>query len=288
MTSSRAKAAERQTVLKKLLPLLKKHYKIAVPKSDRPVLETMLYSVCLENLSPEEADRCYAKFHQEFPDLNEARVSQVSELERAFPGMADGEWRGFRLRAVLQFVFEKSFTFEFESLRKKTLDLAVKQLSRLKHATPFMRNYTLQNAVGAHILPIDDVMKRLLVWLGLGAPSQSEDELSEALKSSVRKADALSFCIAVRMAAADPKIQSSLPTLESAPAEGFDPATAIDRLQQALSRSAAKPKAAAKSTASKSPPAKPQAAARKPAVPKATASKTAPGKKAAKTSGRSK
>lgn len=283
MTSSRVKAAERQAVLKKLLPLLKKHYKIATPKTDRPVLETMLYAVCLENLSPEEADRCYAKFHEEFPDLNEARVSQVSELERAFPGHADGEWRGFRLRAVLQFVFEKSFTFEFESLRKKTLDLAVKQLARLKHATPFIRNYTLQIAVGAHILPIDDVMKRFLVWMGLGAPAQSEDELSEALKSSIRKADALTFCTAVRMAAADPKVQAALPPPETAPAEGFDPATAIDRLQAALTRTAAKPKAAAK------PAAAAKSAGKTAAPRKAVATKSAPAsKKSAKSSGRSK
>src|SRR5690349_21206861 len=104
------------------MPLLKKHYKITLPKADQPVLDVMMYAVCLENLSPEEADRCYERFRQQFPDLNEARVSQVSEIERAFPGHEDSEWRGFRLRAVLQFVFEKSFTFEFESLKKKTLE----------------------------------------------------------------------------------------------------------------------------------------------------------------------
>lgn len=244
MTSSRAKAAERQAVLKKLLPLLKKHYKLVLPKTDRPVLETMLYAVCLENLSLEEADRCYALFHLEFPDLNEARVSQVSELERAFPGLADGEWRGFRLRAVLQFVFEKSFTFEFEALKKKTLDLAVKQLARLKHATPFIRNYTLQSAVGAHILPIDDAMKRLLVWLGLAESNQSEEEISEGLKSSVRKADAQTFCLAVRAAATDERVKHALPATDAG--SSYDPADAIERLQNALNRTTTKAKPKAK------------------------------------------
>ena len=42
--ASRAKTADRQSVLKKLLPLLKKHYKVAVCKLDRPVMETMLYA----------------------------------------------------------------------------------------------------------------------------------------------------------------------------------------------------------------------------------------------------
>jgi endonuclease-3 len=249
VTNSRAKAADRQAVLKKLLPLLKKHYKVALPKADRPVLETMLYAVCLENLSPDEADRCYARFQEQFPDLNEARVSQVSELERAFPGLADAEWRGFRLRAVLQFVFEKAFTFEFESLRKKTLDLAVKQLARLKHGTAFIRNYTLQWSVGAHVLPIDDAEKRLLVWLGLSSPEQSPEEIGEALKTSVRKADAPTFCGLLRMAATDPRVAPQLPELVNAPPEGYDPATGIERLQELLSRAASKSKGKPRITA---------------------------------------
>ncbi len=262
MTSSRVKAAERQTLLKKLLPLLKKRYKIVLPKADRPVLDIMLYAVCLENLSPHDADLAFERFRQEFPDLNEARVSQVSELERAFPGREDSEWRGFRLRAVLQFVFEKSFTFEFESLKKKTLELAAKQLARLKHATPFIRNYTLQTAIGAHVLPIDDAMRRYFVWMGLADPGQSEEEIGEALKSSVRKAEAAAFCQMMRMAATDEAVLSGLPELTEAPPDGYDPATAMERFQDLLAhpatRGKAKPKAAkaapAKKPAAKKPP----------------------------------
>lgn len=263
MTSSRAKAAERQNVLKKLLPLLKKHYKVVLPKSDRPVLETMLYAVCLENQSPEAAEKSYAIFREDFPELNEARVSQVSELERGFAGRADSEWRGYRLRAALQFVFEKSFTFEFESLKKKTLDLAVKQLARLKQATPFIRNYTLQSAVGAHVLPIDDSMRALIVWLGLADPNQSVEEIGEALKSSVRKADAALFCHALRMAATDERVVSHLPELTEAPPDGYDPATGLARLQTAWDT-----KAKPKTKPAKTAPAKPAAAKHKPAKSK--------------------
>ena len=284
VTSSRVKAADRQAVLKKLQPLLKKHYKASLPKTDRPVLELMLYAVCLENLSPQEADRCYALFHQEFPDLNEARVSQVSELERAFPGHADSEWRGYRLRNVLQFVFEKSFTFEFESLRKKTLELAIKQLAKLKQATPFLRSYVLQNAVGAHILPVDDAMKRLFIWLGLGLTNQSVDEIGDSLKSSVRKADAAAFCQLVRMAATDPKILAALPALEEMPTEGFDASTAITRLEDAINQKAPKTKST-KSVAEKS---KSTVAKKSTATKSRAATKTPATKKTAKSTSRSK
>jgi endonuclease-3 len=247
-----------------------------LPKSDRQVLDIMLYACCLENQSPAEADKCYDRFRQLFPDLNEARVSQVSEIEPAFPGLADGEWRAFRIRATLQFVFEKSFTFEFESLKKKTLELAVKQLARLKHATPFIRSYTLQSAVGAHILPIDDAMKRLLVWMGLAEAAQSEDEIGESLKSSVRKAEAVLFCQAFRMAATHERVRGRLPELSETPPDGYDPSTALERLSDLLAGKA-KAKVPAK------PPVK-SVAAKKPAPAK----KAAPAKKSAKPAGRAK
>ena len=54
--ASRPKASDKQAVLKKLFPLLKKQYKSAVPKYDMPILETLIYAICLENASEEQAD----------------------------------------------------------------------------------------------------------------------------------------------------------------------------------------------------------------------------------------
>ncbi len=286
--ASRAKTADRQTVLKKLLPLLKKQYKVAVCKLDRPVMETMLYAVCLENASVEEADRAYARLFELFPDLNEARVSSISELEPVFQGLDDRDWRGFRARSVLQYVFEKSFNFELESLKKKTLELATKQLGKIRHLSPFIRNFTLQQAIGAHLLPIDDAVARLLIWLGLASPGQSTDEIGESLKAVVRKAEALPFLFSVRALAVDPKLRAAFdPGQYPPPAGGHEATTAIDRLNDLFKSGLAavkpKPKAAppAVAVAAKKAPAK---AAKKAAAKKdkPTATKATPAKAAAK------
>ncbi len=308
--AARAKTADRQSVLKKLLPLLKKHYKIAVSKLDRPVMETMLYAVCLENASVEEADRAYARLFEFFPDLNEARVSSISELEPVFEGLDDRDWRGFRARSVLQYVFEKSFNFELESLKKKTLELAAKQLGKIRHLSPFIRTFTLQQAIGAHILPIDDASARLLVWLGLATADQSTEDIGESLKAVVRKAEALPFLFSIRCLAADRKLKVAFdPAIYPAPEDGHDSATSIDRLTELFKSGPAtvkaKPKVAspvevpavkaAAKTAPKKPadkpvakaaPAKPtangKAAPAKTPPAKSTSAKAAPAKTAAK------
>ena len=50
VAASRAKASDRAALLKKLFPIIKKQYKVQIPKGNKPVLETMLYAICLDCL----------------------------------------------------------------------------------------------------------------------------------------------------------------------------------------------------------------------------------------------
>ena len=231
VAASRAKTSDRAAILKKLLPAIKKQYKVAVPKHDRPVLETILFAICLEDATVVDAEHSYARLFSEFPDLNEIRVSSVKEIERAFAGQTDPEWRAFRVRSVLQYVFEKSFAFEFESLRKKTLELATKQLAKIKHLSTFVRNYTLQAVIGAHLIPIDPAMGRSLVWLGLVPPNQDVEQMGETLKAVVRKTEVPLFCFSIRCLATDKAVLDEFDSAKfPAPEEGHDGSLVTDRL----------------------------------------------------------
>jgi endonuclease-3 len=68
------KASAKQAVVKKLVTLLKKRYGKSLSKNDRPVLETIVYAVCLENTTSAVADENYARLSGVFHDLNEIRV----------------------------------------------------------------------------------------------------------------------------------------------------------------------------------------------------------------------
>lgn len=280
VAASRAKTSDRAAILKKLLPAIKKQYKVVIPKHDRPVLETMLYAICLEDVSVDEAEAAFQRLNQEFPDLNEIRVSSISEIERAFLGLPRSEWRAFHVRSVLQYVFEKSFAFEFESLRKKTLELAQKQLAKIKQLSGFVRNYTLQSVIGAHQLPIDESMARSLVWLGLVPPNQDAEQMGETLKAVVRKAEVPLFCFSIRCLATDKVVRDLFdPEKHPAPAEGHDGAAVTERLadlyKAATTKSKAKPAAASAKPEPKAA-AKPTKAAPKAAAPAAAKKKAAP------------
>ena len=189
VAANRSKSADKHEVCRKVTVLLKKMYAASLPKQELPVLETLLYAVCLENSTPEQAGAVYARLLNAFHDLNEVRVSSISELNPLFVDLSDPEWRAARVKSALQYVFETNYAFDFESLRRKTADLATKQLSKIPSLSSFVRAYVMQHCLGSHILPLDDRMHAVLVWLGLTEKEESPEQAGEHLRSFVRKAE---------------------------------------------------------------------------------------------------
>lgn len=233
--AQRMKTPDKQEICKKVLTLLKKTYAGVAPKQELPVLETLLYANCLENSTPEQAEQVYARVLNGFHDLNEVRVSSIYELQRLFHDMDQPEWKALRIKNILQYVFETTYAFDFEVLkRKSSVELATKQLGKIHALSPFIRAFVLQNSLGSHVLPIDDRMLAAVVWLGLAEPGSDADHASEGLRSFVRKADAQLFCHLLRCVATDPKY---VPTFAVPPDEDDDAvSSAYERLDDLIRR----------------------------------------------------
>ena len=182
VAANRAKSADIHDVCRKVTLLLKKAYSGTPPKQDLPVLETLLYAVCLENTAPALAGAVYARLLNAFHDLNEVRVSSISELQPMFQDLEDPEWRAARIKGALQYVFETNYAFDFESLRRKTAEAAAKQLAKVPSLSPFVRSYVMQHCLESHVLPVDDHAHAALVWLGLAEREQSPDRASANLE----------------------------------------------------------------------------------------------------------
>jgi endonuclease-3 len=234
-SANKPKSADKQAVSKKIVALLKKHYKGGPAEHEQPVLETLMYALCLEDATEEQAQAAYARLHEDFFDLNEIRVSAISELARAFAGHPDAEARALRVRSLLQHVFEKNYDFEFEGIRRKTLEQAVRQLNQVNDLTPFARDYALQSVLGSHLVAVDRSMWRACVWLGLAEPDTTPEQTTESLKSVVRKAEGPGFCHLLRRLAMDAKVSAAFdPAAYPPPEDGYDLMTAPNRLKQLL------------------------------------------------------
>lgn len=205
VASQRPKPLDKQEICRKVTAVLKKAYHSTPPRKELPVLETLLYAICLEDSTPDVADKVYERLFHHFRDLNEARVSSISELQAVFQDQDHSAWRALRLKNALQFAFDSHYAFELESLKRKTAELATKQLNRIVGVSYFARAWLLSHCLGSHVLPVDDRMHAVLVWLGLVDHESQPEQAAESLRGSIRKADAPLFCHLLRCLALDPK-----------------------------------------------------------------------------------
>lgn len=274
-TAHRSTTADKQAFSKKLLNILKKRYKKPPEMPDLPVLQTMLYAACLENGQASMAETVLSRLQAGFHDLNEMRVSSITELVAALGDVEFAEVRAMRIRGTLHYVFEKQFAFDFEVLRRKSLEQADRQLHRIKELSPFIRLYTLQSVLGVHAVPLDDRMARTVIWLGLVDPNETPEQAAESLKSVIRKADAQHFCESLRCLACDPELVEAFEfDVSKPPAEGFNLQTAAERLEDLFKhpkKRLAKKGAARRTPAKKAParaPARSKTPARRPSTKK--------------------
>src|SRR3954467_5767000 len=108
-------------LLNEVHTLLKRRYK---PKADRgnghlPVLEAVVYGICHEGTTREQANQALSRFKDNFFDWNEVRVSSLEEIQGGLAGLPDTEGRAFRIRRFLRQLFEKTYGFALEGLTKK-------------------------------------------------------------------------------------------------------------------------------------------------------------------------
>jgi endonuclease III len=176
-----AVTTNKQRVVNQIFTSYKKRYE-PQELQQRPVLEQFLYAICREGVSREDADQAYRSLQELFFDWNELRVSSTREVEEALNGLASSEDKANRLISFLQEVFETTFSFDLESLHKKGLKQAAKQLSRYQASSDYVVAWVIQHSLGGHAIPIDEPCARILRQLGL---LEQEEEDTGFLRASL-------------------------------------------------------------------------------------------------------
>ena len=171
----------KQRVVNQIFTSYKKRYEPQEVR-ERPVLEQFLYAICREGSSREVADQAYRSLQESFYDWNELRVSSTREVEEALEGLPASEDKANRLISFLQEVFETTFSFDLESLHKKGLKQAAKQLSRYQASSDYVVAWVIQHSLGGHAIPIDEPCARVLRHLGL---LEHEEEATDFVRASL-------------------------------------------------------------------------------------------------------
>jgi len=204
-TAKATKAADKSQVCRKLVSTLQRFYGKTVPRIDMPVVERMLFAACLEDNPWPAAEVGLKKLLASYFDLNEIRVSSITELEQTLAPLKEADWKGLRIRSILRYVFETTYSYDFEKLRRQTQEQAVKLLKKVNDITPFIRDFVLQEILGSHVVVLDTSMLNAARWLGLVPAKADIHEASEFLKGGLKKSETAEFCHLLRCLATDAK-----------------------------------------------------------------------------------
>ncbi len=149
---------------------LKRRYK---PKPDRSagrmsVLEAVVYGICHEDTTREQANQALSRFKDQFFDWNEVRVSPIAEVQETLADIPDPQGRAERIRRFLRQLFSKTYGFTLEPLTKKPLKEALKVLQSYEAFTSdYVTATVVQQSLGGHAIPIDSSTRRALERLGI-------------------------------------------------------------------------------------------------------------------------
>jgi endonuclease III len=165
--------------------LLKRRYKPkAEPNASRlSVLKAVVYGICHEDTTREQANQALSRFEDEFYDWNELRVSSVEEIQESLAGIPDPDGRAQRIRRFLRQLFNRTYGFTLDALAKKPLKEALKVLQTYDaFASDYVTATVIQQALGGHAIPIDRSAQRVLERVGV-----SESEIP-ALRAILERA----------------------------------------------------------------------------------------------------
>jgi endonuclease III len=193
----------KQRAFQHLFNMVGRNAKSGEPET-RPVLEQFLYAICREGVTSELAERAYRGLREHYFDWNEVRVSSVRELAESLDCLPDAEGRSQRVVDFLQEVFETTYSFDLESLQKKGMKQAAKQLSRYQAANDYVIGSVVQQSLGGHAIPLDEAALRVLRRLGIiESENEDLDSVRASLEHQIPKAKGTAFCDTLSVIAYD-------------------------------------------------------------------------------------
>jgi endonuclease III len=186
-------AVSRTVQFAKVHKILKKHYKPVASNPGRTVMEQLIFACCLEDARYEAAEEGFAALVHTFFDLNEVRVTSISELSEVMACLPDSRLAANRIKRVLHAIFEAQFNFDLEDKRKKNIGPTIKWLEGLDGVSRFAAAYVVQAALGGHSIPIDTGTMSVLRLLDLVTDKDAQSGEVPGLERAIAKSKGVEF-----------------------------------------------------------------------------------------------
>ncbi len=183
---------DRGALITKAFKVLRKHYE-PYTYAERPLLEQMVFALCLENSPHDAATKAFDVLKGGFFDWNEVRVSTVEELAEVMSMLPEPKHAAHRIKRFLYSVFETGYSFDLEPVKKMNLGAAIQKLEKHQGATPFAVAVVTQTCLGGHSIPLDKGTLLAFQVLGLASDADVAKSTVPGLERAIPKNKGVEF-----------------------------------------------------------------------------------------------
>lgn len=183
---------DRGALITKSFKVLRKLYE-PFTFAERPLLEQMLFALCLENADNDAATKAFDVLKNNFFDWNEVRVSTVDELGEAMTMLPEPKAAAHRIKRFLYSVFETGYSFDLESLKKMNVGAAIQKLEKYQGASPFAIAVVTQSCLAGHSIPLDKGALLVFQVLGLASEADVSKSVVPGLERAIPKNKGIEF-----------------------------------------------------------------------------------------------
>ncbi len=182
-------------IVAEVLDLLRTHYRASLdPPAKLPVLESVIFGICHNGCTREQAVQAVNRFKDQFYDWNEVRVSRAEEIAKTLADLPNPEPRAQQIRQFLRQLFRHFFTFDLDHMTKWPLKESAKELQKLETmADDYVFATVVQLALGGHAIPVDEPLRCCLIQLALIEPDVEVAAARSAIERAVPKSRGLEF-----------------------------------------------------------------------------------------------
>jgi endonuclease-3 len=151
-------------------------------------------AVLADGTTTAKADEVFHRLKAHYFDWNEVRVSAVAELQEALADLPDSEQRAARLKNVLRYFFETTYSFDLEQFRKLAMKEVARRLSKVPGSSPYLIARVIRDGMGGSALPMDSAAIRVLTRLELIDSKTTADVLGASLERLLARPRNIEFC----------------------------------------------------------------------------------------------
>lgn len=180
--------------LRHLFNQLIRRYGKPVPCEPTDPLGQMLIAILNGNTSHHKAMTAFRRLREQMVDLNELRVTPVSELARALgPSIPQAEVKAQRIVDVLNDIRRRHDTLDLSFLKQRGRREAREYLESLEGVDRATAASVTLMSLGGHAIPVDELTLQVLKKEGVVSPGADLVEVQSFLEHHIAASDAMAF-----------------------------------------------------------------------------------------------